>query len=141
MAIRVKDTNTLAKKFVQRAGAASGDYKAGVEATGQDWEQGARNGAQNFKDAVIEAANAGRFEKGIAKAGAAKFVARASTLGAQRYPTGVSASEGEWAKNSQPFLEIIRSTDLPPRRPKGDPGNMARSQAIAQRLRAAKLAQ
>ena len=141
MPIRVKDTNTLAKKFVQRASAAAGDYKAGVEATGQDWETGARAGAENYKQAVVEAANGGRFEKGIAKAGAAKFVQRASTLGAQRFPTGVGAAEGDWSRGSQPYLEIIRSTDLPPRRPKGDPGNMARSQALAQRLRAAKLAQ
>jgi hypothetical protein len=141
MPIRVKDTNALAKKFVQRAQAGAPDYKAGVESTGQDWETGARNGAENFKQAVVEAANAGRFEKGIARAGAAKWSTRAATLGAQRYPTGVGAAEGDWSRGSQPYLEAIRSTELPPRRPKGDPGNHARSQAIATRLRAVKLAQ
>jgi hypothetical protein len=141
MAIRVKDTNALAKKFVQRAGAAAGDYKAGVEATGQDWESGARAGAENFKQAVVEAANAGRFEKGIAKAGAAKFVQRASTLGAQRYPSGVGAAEGDWTRGSQPYLEAIRGMDLPPRRPKGDPANAARANFVAQRLRAIKVSQ
>jgi hypothetical protein len=141
MPIRVKETNALAKKFVQRATAAAGDYKTGVEATGQDWEAGARAGAENFRTAVVEAANAGRFEKGIARAGAARWSTRAATLGASRYPSGVGAAEADWSRGAQPFLEIIRSTDLPPRRPKGDPGNMARSQAIAARLRAAKLAQ
>lgn len=139
MAIRVKPTNELAKKFVQRASAAAGDYKTGVEQTGQDWETGARNGADNFKQAVVEAANAGRFEKGIARAGAAKFVARATSLGAQRYPSGVAAAEGDWSKGSAEYLDAIRGMDLPPRRPKGDPANAARANAIAQRLRALKV--
>jgi hypothetical protein len=141
MPIRVKDTNALAKKFVQRAQGAAGDYKTGVEATGQDWESGARAGAENYKQAVVEAANAGRFEKGVSRAGAAKWSTRAASLGAQRYPTGVGAAEGDWSRGSQPYLEAIRATDLPPRRPKGDPANHQRSIAIATRLRAIKLGQ
>lgn len=131
-AIRIKDTGSLAKKFVQRAGAAQADYKDGVAASGADWEAGARAGADNYKLAVVEAANQGRFEKGIAAAGAAKFTARATTLGAQRFASGVQAAEQEWAKGTAPFLDALKGLELPPRRPRGQ--NAARADAVAQRL-------
>lgn len=138
-AIRIKDTGSLAKKFVQRASAAAGDYKDGVMGAGADWEANARAGADNFANGVQQAIADKRFEKGIAEAGAAKFTARASTLGAQRYPTGVGAAEGDWSKGTQPYLQTLASLTLPPRRPKGDPGNFARSNAVAVALRAQKV--
>jgi hypothetical protein len=138
-AIRVKDTASLAKKFVTRASGAAGDYKSGVEASGQDWEANARAGADNYAAGVTQAIGDKRFERGIANAGAAKFTSRAGTLGAQRFPSGVQASEGDWSKGVNPYLDAIKSMDLPPRRPKGDPGNQARANAVAARLRQVKL--
>lgn len=139
MAIRVKDTGSLAKKFVQRAAAAGADYAEGVKTAGADWEAGARAGADNFAAGVQAAIADGRFAKGVANAGSAKYVNRAGTLGAQRFGPGVQAAEGDWAKGSQPYLDAIKSIELPPRRPKGDPGNQARAQAVAAKLRAIKL--
>lgn len=139
MAIRVKDVGSIAKKFVQRAGAAVNDYTEGVRGAGQEWEQNTRASGDNWAAGTQQAIADKRFEKGVAEAGAAKFTARASSLGAQRYPTGVGASEGEFAKGVAPFLQVIASTDLPPRRPKGDPANMQRANVLAQRLRAAKV--
>jgi hypothetical protein len=138
-AIRIKDTGSLAKKFVQRASAAQGDYTEGVKAAGADWEANTKAAEDNYKIGVTQAANDGRFGRGVSAAGAGKYTARASTLGAQRYPTGVGAAEGDWAKGSQPYLQTLASIQLPPRRPKGDPGNFARSQAIATALRSQKL--
>lgn len=139
MAIRIKDTGALAKKFVQRASAAGGEYTEGVKQAGSDWEGATRASEENYKVGVTQAANDGRFGRGVAAAGAAKYVNRASTLGAQRYPSGVAAAEGEWAKNTQPHLDAMKSMELPPRRPKGDPANMTRAQAVAARNRAIKL--
>lgn len=138
-AIRIKDTASLAKKFVQRAGAAAGDYKTGVEAAGQDWHARTAASGDNYAAGVTAAIGNKRFEKGVNEAGAAKYTTRASTLGAQRYPTGVGAAEGDWAKGAAPYLDEIRNMDLPPRRPKGDPGNQARANAVAARLRARKV--
>ena len=64
---------------------------------------------------------------------------RASTLGAQRFHGGVGAAEGDWARGTQPYLDTLKGMELPPRRPKGDPGNQARANAVAVRLRAVKL--
>lgn len=137
--MRIKDTATLGKKFVQRAAAAAPDYKTGVEAAGQDWQANTERSGDNYAAGVQQAIGDGRFVKGVQAAGAGKFVARASTLGAQRFPQGVGAAEGEWNRGTQPYLDALKSMELPPRRPKGDPGNQARAQAVAMRLRALKV--
>jgi hypothetical protein len=138
-AIRIKDTGSLAKKFVQRASAAAGDYKDGVTAAGGDWETNTKASEDNYSAGVQAAIGDKRFGKGVAAAGAAKYVNRASTLGAQRYPSGVGAAEGDWSKGAQPYLDALKGMDLPPRRPKGDPGNQARANAVAVKLRAMKV--
>lgn len=138
-AIRIKDVGSLAKKFVRNAGAAAGDYTEGVKNAGSDWQAGAAAGADNYAAGTQAAIADGRFARGVAAAGSAKYVQRASVLGAQRYPTGVAAAEGDWSKGAQPYLQAIAGMTLPPRRPKGDPGNAARSQAVASALRAMKV--
>lgn len=132
MAIRIKDTGLLAKKFVQRAQQAQGEYSDGVKVAGADWEANTKAGEDNYKSAVVTAANEGRFGKGVAKAGAAKYTLRASTLGPQRYGQGVAVAEGDWSKGVQPHLQMMAGLTLPPRRPKGDPANHLRAQALAQ---------
>jgi hypothetical protein len=139
MAIRIKDAGSLAKKFVRNAGAAGGDYKDGVAQAGGDWEQGAAAGEDNFAAGVQAAIADKRFGKGVRAAGGAKYVQNATTKGAQRYPQGVAAAENAWAQGTQPYLQTIASLTLPPRRPKGDPGNAARSNAVAAALRAQKV--
>ena len=83
-AIRIKDTGSLAKKFVQRASAAAGDYKDGVTAAGGDWETNTKASEDNYAAGVQAAIGDKRFGKGVTNAGASKYVTRASTLGAQR---------------------------------------------------------
>lgn len=139
-AIKVKDAGATAAKWKAKASGSSKDYEDGVRGAGADWEQRTREGAANYKDAVIQAAGEGRFERGVAKAGAAKYTQRATTLGPQRYSTGVNAAEGAFTQAIGPVLQTIASVALPPRRPKGDPANMQRSQAVAMALRAAKVA-
>ena len=139
MAIKVKDAAASAKKFVQRAAAAAPDYAAGVKGAGQSWEAGAVAGAENYGTGVTQAVNDKRFERGVRAAGGAKYQERASTLGAQRFPTGVQAAESAWQKGAAPFLEVIRGLTLPPRRPKGDPGNYMRAQAVGEALNKARL--
>lgn len=137
--IRIKDTGALSKKFVQRASAAAADYKTGVEAAGTDWQARTAASGDNYTAGVQAAIGRKAFEKGVNEAGSAKYTTRAGTLGAQRYPSGVGAAEGDWAKGVQPYLDELKGMELPPRRPKGDPGNQARANAVATRLRARKI--
>lgn len=133
MPIRIKDIGSLAKKFVQRAQQAQGEYSDGVKVAGADWEANTKAAEENYKAAVVIASNEGRFGKGVAKAGAAKYTLRASTLGPQRYGQGVAVAEGEWSKGVQPHLQMMAGLTLPPRRPKGDPANQLRAQTVAQK--------
>ena len=137
--IRVKDTGSLAKKFVQRAGAAQNDYKDGVTQAGGDWEQNTKASEDNYAAGTQAAIADKRFGKGVAAAGAGKYVQRAQTLGSQRYPGGIAAAEGAWAQGTQPYLQTIASMTLPPRRPKGDPANQQRANVVAAALRAQRL--
>jgi hypothetical protein len=139
MALKVKDAASSAAKFVARAQAAGGDYAKGVAAAGDSWQSKAAASGDAYSAGVQAAIGAQRFQKGIAKAGAAKYVANASGKGAQRYPSGVAAAGPNWQQNTQPYLDTLASLTLPPRHPRGDPGNLQRVAAVATALRAKKV--
>lgn len=141
MAITVKDVSTIARKFVRNAQAAAGDYVEGVKQAGAAWEAGARAGAENFAAGVQQAIADGRFARGVAAAGASKYATNAEKKGGVRFGPGVAAAEGDFTRGVAPVLDVIRNLNLPPRRPKGDPGNMQRAQAVASALRAMKTGQ
>jgi len=141
MAIKVKDAAASAAKFVQRAGAAGADYKTGVENAGAAWANNTAAAQNTWVEAIQGAVANNRFQKGVTKAGPGKYTAAAGTKGAQRYPSGVASAGPAWQTGTQPFLTVISNLSLPPRRPKGDPGNIQRVSAVADALRAAKLAQ
>jgi len=139
MAIAVKDAAASATKFAQRAAAAGADYVAGVRGAGARWAAGTAAGAENWALSVQAAVTRGAFARGVAEAGPGKYTERASTIGAQRFPQGAQAAGPEWQRKTQPYLDVIRQLDLPPRRPAGDPGNNARAQMVGQALRARKV--
>lgn len=139
MAVNVKDAATAAQKFVTRASAAGGDYKNGVANAGQRWATNASAANDTWKQGVSDAAGRNAFANGVAKAGPAKYQDNASGKGAQRYPQGVQSAGPTWQANTAPFLGVIAGLNLPPRQPKGNPGNYARVQAVGDALRAAKI--
>lgn len=134
----VPSVGRVAEKWSRRAGQASEDYKAGVEQTSRSWQQAATAGAANYKAGVAQAASAGRYEKGIAKAGDARWKRKAVENGAMRYGPGVATAQQDFASAIGPVLETISRTDLPPRGPAGSDGNYNRSAAIGRALRAMK---
>lgn len=140
MAIKVKDAAMAAQKFVTRGQAAAGDYQKGVQGAGDTWQAHSAAASDTFAAGVQEAITRGAYTKGIAKAGSGKYVNNASTKGAQRYPQGVATAGPAWQDATAPYLQTLQGITLPPRRPKGDPGNMARVQAVTDALRKKKLA-
>jgi len=134
MAIHVKDAATIAAKYATRAAAAGPDYTTGVQNAGPQWETNTKASEANYGAGVQAAIGRGAFGKGVAKAGAAKFVNNAVKLGAQRYPQGVQNAQGTYATAIQPVLQRIASIDLPPRGPKRSPANQARANAVATSL-------
>lgn len=131
------DTGTLASKFVTRAGAAAGDYKAGVANAGGDWESSAANAEGSYEQGVQQSIADKRYGKGVRGSGA-KYQANAVNLGSARYSGGVANAKDAWARGVQPALDTLKSLNLPPRGPRRSPQNQQRSNAVAMALGALK---
>lgn len=141
MPIRVRTAQQAAEAFSSGAAGGQKAYAEGVSAAGEAWKNGASEAADTYAQGVTQAIGDGRYKKGVERAGAARYVDKAKNVGAGRYVTGAQAAKGDYATGVAPFLAEIASTDLPARRPKGDPSNINRVAILAARLRAKKLAQ
>ena len=130
---------TAAERWARRASAASPDYQHGVETTTKDWAAAAGAGEASYKQGVTAAAAAGRFGKGVQKAGTAKWRKNSVAKGPARYAQGVQVAQPEYSGGFAPFLEAIGRVDLPPRGPKGSPQNYGRVQPIGTALNTLKM--
>ena len=139
MAIQIKSADVAAKKYATRGAAAGQDYAAGVAAPRQDWAQATAASANTWGAGVQQAISNGSFTKGVNAAGTPKWQRKASGVGAQRYGPGVQAAQNDYQAGVAPYLQVIAGLNLPPRNPKGDPGNIQRVAMIAQALRQKKL--
>lgn len=136
MAIRVKDPAAAAKKFKDRASAASADYSAGVQNAGGEWEQKSAAANETYKASVAEAAAKDRYRTGVQGKGA-KYTKNATTLGPQRFQTGIANAQDAYAQAMTPVLNTIANLTLPPRGVKGT--NQERSNIVAMALRKMKV--
>jgi hypothetical protein len=127
------------KRWSDRASIASDEYKSGVQNPRGDWATNAAAAADNQALGIQQAISEKRYEKGIQKAGTAKWRDKALSKGASRFVQGVQVSQGDYEKGVKPYLDTIESTTLPPKYPKGDPRNLARVEALNKALRAKKL--
>jgi hypothetical protein len=128
----------IGERWSRRASAASPDYQSGVEKTTRDWSAASIAAEGAYKQGVTEAANAGRFGKGVSKAGTAKWRKRASEVGPSRYSQGVTVAQPEFQAGFAPYAEAISRVDLPARGPKGSAQNYQRVQPIGNALNALK---
>lgn len=134
----VPDPARVAEKWSRRASGASGDYKTGVETTGASWSALTTAAAPTWKTAITAAAGRGAYEKGVGRAGDAKWKNNTVSKGPMRYDQGVSLGQADYSSQVAPYLQLIGATDLPMRGPAGSPGNLQRVAAIATALRGLK---
>jgi hypothetical protein len=139
--VNVKPLDQIASKWSQRASAAGAAYTSGVQNPSRSWATSTTAAAPNWATGVQTAVSNGRFAKGVQAAGDAKWSAGATGKGATRYPQGVTgaAAINNFTQGFTKFASVLSSLTLPPRFPKGDPQNAARSTAVATALRAAKV--
>jgi hypothetical protein len=135
----VPSVASVAQKWARRAASASGEYESGVKGTQRSWATAAKAAENNYKTGVTAAANAGRFGKGIDRAGDAKWKKGAVEKGPARYAQGVGVGEGDYSGAVAPYLEAISRVDLPPRGPAGSEGNYNRVAAVGKALRQLKI--
>ena len=134
----VPSISVIAERWSRRAAGASPDYQSGVETTTKDWQAATVAAANSYKAGVTAAAGAGRFEKGVAKAGTQKWRRNAVAKGPARYAQGVQVAQPEFQGGFAPFAEAISRVDLPARGPRGSQQNYARVAPIGTALNALK---
>jgi hypothetical protein len=130
----IRPLGAVASKWKRRAGSAGDEYRQGVEGTTKSWAASASASEPAYKQGVTAAANAGRFGKGIARAGDANWKTNASMKGPARFSQGVDMAEGDYQKGFAPFHEAIGRTDLPQRGPRGSEANYGRVSGIGKAL-------
>lgn len=131
----VPSVGKVAAKWARRAGSAGQEYSEGVASSTRSWATSALAAEKNYQAGVTAAATAGRFGKGVSRAGDAKWKKGAMEKGPMRYSQGVGQAEADYANQVGPFLEAIGRTNLPERGPTGSDGNYARVAAIGKALR------
>lgn len=139
MAINIKPLATIVTKYVQRASGAGQAYTDGINNPKRDWAASTAASATSWAAGVQGAITDGRFVSGVNNAGDAKWATKATTVGATRYPGGITAGQGAYQAGIQPFLQALSTLTLPPRGPKGDPANINRVTAVNTALRNLKL--
>lgn len=132
--IEMKDTATIAAKFVQRAGAAGSEYKSGVVGKGAKWQGATLAAADTYGQAVTAAVGRGAFARGVSKAGGAKYEEKASVIGSTRYGQGVAGSQAAYATGFEPYAGVLKGVALSPRAPKGSPQNLERVRQVTDAL-------
>lgn len=139
MSVAIRSTAEIAAKFAEVTPQRLTQYAAGVANPKIDWEAATKAAAANYKTAVIAAANAGRFEKGVAKAGTAKWQSRAIKVGPTRFAEGVADAGPAYAEGFDPYRQVIASLNLPTRYPTGDPRNIDRVKMVSEALHKKKM--
>ena len=126
-------------KWARRASSATEEYTQGVQNPRTSWAA-ATQAAAGAQAAGVQAAIAAKsFEKGVAKAGDARWSQKALSKGAARFGPGINDAKGDYEAGFAPYAQVIASTQLPPRGAKGDPKNIERVRVMAAALRAKKM--
>lgn len=138
-AAAVPQISRVASKWARRAASASGEYEDGVKSTSKSWAGATAAAEKNYQQGVAAAASAGRYGKGVQRAGDAKWKKNSAEKGPARYAQGVGLAEADYAGQMAPVLEVISRTDLPPRGPAGSDSNFQRVMVLGKALRALKV--
>lgn len=135
----MKTASESAKKFVERAGAASGDYVSGAQSTTKDQSAAAIAAAPNYNAGVQAAIARGAYAKGLQTSGKAGWLKGVTEKGANRFAEGVSSGAQKYATNSGKYDGARGAAASLPRGPKGSEANFLRSKTVGQALRKQKV--
>jgi hypothetical protein len=135
----VKDLGHVVDKWRRRAATAQTDYRLGTQRPRRSWQQATVAAANRWTQAITEAAGRGAFAAGVQASSDAEWQKGIQQKGVSRWAPGIAASQDKYARNFQPYLETLRSLQLPERGPAGDPANIQRVAVIAEAMRQKKL--
>lgn len=135
---KVKSAEAASAKWQRRAGNAGPEYEEGVRNPRADWATETKAAAPSYSAGVTKAVQEKRYERGVSKAGTAKWQKNAVEKGPTRYAEGVRLSGDAYTTGTAPYLAVLSGLQLPPRGPKGDPKNIDRVRAVSEALHAKK---
>lgn len=136
---KIRDIGSIADKWARVTPERSEDYKLGVQNPKTDWKTATQAAVGTYKAAMTTSLTNDRFAKGVSKSSTDKWKEKASTKGANRFGEGVSLGKPDYQVGFSPYRDVIESTSLPPRYPKGDPRNIERVKVLAAALHAKKI--
>lgn len=133
-----KSAQSVAQKFVERAGAASGDYVQGAQETTKDQAARAIAAKAIYQQSLTASFARGAYEKGLSKAGKSGWLRGITEKGSSRFAEGVAVSAQKYATESGKYDSARAAADSMPRGLKGSATNLAKVAAVVNALRQAK---
>ena len=127
------------QKFVERAGAASGDYVSGAQSTSKDQSAAAIAGKANWAAGIQAAITGDRYAKGLSASGKSGWLKGVTEKGANRFAEGVASGAAKYATNSGKYDSARGAANSLPRGPKGSEQNFTRAKTVGQALRKVKV--
>lgn len=137
---KIRSAEEIAAKWKEITPGRAGYYEAGIKDPLEDWETNTSLAQAAYKGAVMAADIAARFLGGVKRAGTAKWKRKAMAVGPRRFSEGVEVAEDDFKTGFAPFQAVIAATDIPDRKPRGDPANYERSKKIGTALNKKRLA-
>jgi hypothetical protein len=131
----IKSIAAIQEKWERVTPGRTEDYTLGIKNPKRDWAKAATDAKESHKAAMQAAATNDSFAKGVAKAGTAKWQAKATAKGPSRFAEGVTLAAPDYGTAFAPYADTIKATTLTPRYPRGDLRNLDRVKVISQALR------
>lgn len=136
---KIKSIDQIGRKWSEVTPARQNEYIEGVENPRADWATQTKAAKDSYNKGIQAAIQANSFEKGVTKAGTEKWRLKTVAKGPTRWAQGVAVSRDDYEAGFAPYREVIASTNLPPRGPKGDPSNINRVAVLAKALHEKKM--
>ena len=102
------------KRYLDSLGAVPGNYKAGIERTG-NWKESALRGQTLYEQQMQNAQVLRRRALALERTSEADWKAKASSLGSLRIADGMRSGADKQANNYEPIAQALRSLELPER--------------------------
>lgn len=99
-----KTVDQIIEKYQRGISGAGADYAAGVSNPSRPWAQATVQGAERWRQGLQEAMQNRAFEKGVQRAGDAKWQEKAANIGAQRYAASAAEAASAYAKEAQKVM-------------------------------------
>lgn len=139
-AIKVKSIEASTSKWSENAARAAAEFGENAEAAAELWASNTAKAADTYHQAITAPNMKERFRRGVARAGAAKFLRKIRDVGRDRFGPGVAAAIEDYKTGAEPYFTTLAALTLSPRKPRGDPANYNRVMEVGKALNAKRLA-